>query len=207
MLLLEKWSEQVNIDELGHSRQFSGISWQQYEDLLEKLGDSLRYRVSYLDGVLEIMAPGRWHETRKTRIGTLLEMYFFHHAIPYFPTGSTTFKNPLKQVGLEPDESYCFFTDKPIPDLAIEVIVTSGNLKRLELYQRLGVAEVWFYQKSKFTVYSLDTDSDGENSTFGYQLQETSSFLTNLDFNRLEIALENPNPLEAAQEFQKYLQG
>jgi len=59
----------------------------------------------------------------------------------------------IKTGGLEPDESYCLFTDKQIPDLAIEMILTSGGLNRLALYQCLGVAEVWFYQKSGLTIY------------------------------------------------------
>ncbi|HIK45941.1 MAG TPA: hypothetical protein IGR64_13825 [Leptolyngbyaceae cyanobacterium M65_K2018_010] len=42
--------------------------------------------------------------------------------------GSTTLKKPERQAGGEPDESYCIGTDKEFPDLAIEVIVTSGSI-------------------------------------------------------------------------------
>ncbi|MFN5513709.1 MAG: Uma2 family endonuclease [Cyanobacteriota bacterium] len=44
---------------------------------------------------------------------------------------------------------------KEIPDLVIEVIVTSGNINILETYRRLGVPEVWFYQDSALTAYAL----------------------------------------------------
>ena len=54
----------------------NGVSWHDYEVLLAKRGDSPSCRVIYLDGVLEIMAPSRRHESGKTRIGTLLEIYF-----------------------------------------------------------------------------------------------------------------------------------
>jgi len=37
----------------------TGVSWNQYEDLLTKLGDHSRYRVTYLEGVLEIMSPSQ----------------------------------------------------------------------------------------------------------------------------------------------------
>ena len=58
--------------------------------------------------------------------------------------GSTTLQRPEQGAGGELDESYCIGTDKDFPDLAIEVIVTSGSINRLELYRRLGVQEVWF---------------------------------------------------------------
>src|SRR5262245_65853858 len=51
----------------------TGVSWNQYEDLLTKLGDRSRYRVTYLEGVLEIMSPSRRHEVWKKHISRLLE--------------------------------------------------------------------------------------------------------------------------------------
>jgi Uma2 family endonuclease len=212
MLILENWAQQLDVTELEQHQLINGVSWQQYEALLEELGDAngtLRarpgYRVYYLDQIVEIMSPSRWHESQKTRIGNLLEIYFLHHQIPYFPTGSTTFKNELKQVGLEPDESYCLFTDKPIPDLAIEVILTSGGLNRLALYQRLGVPEVWFYQKSGFTVYCLLSALPPIAPEFGYQNQSYSSLFPDLDLTRLQQALDQASPLAAAQYFQQSL--
>ncbi|MEP6515419.1 hypothetical protein [Microcoleus vaginatus] len=47
-------------------------NWEQYETLLNRIGDAAGYRVTYLDGVLEIMSPSRHHESRKTGIGNLL---------------------------------------------------------------------------------------------------------------------------------------
>ena len=214
MLLLENWSKQLNFTELEQHQLINGVSWHQYEALLAEVGDAngtLRarpgYRVHYLDQILEIMSPSRWHESQKTRIGNLLEIYFLYYQIPYFPTGSTTFKNELKQVGLEPDESYCLFTDKLIPDLAIEVILTSGGLDRLALYQRLGVPEVWFYQKSGFTVYVAAPDVSPTAPAFGYQSQPRSSLLLDLDLTQLQQALDQASPLAAAQYFQQALQG
>jgi len=207
MLVLENWAKQLNMTEQEQLHLIDGVSWQQYEALLEELGDGPGYRVHYLDQILEIMSPSRWHESQKTRIGNLLEIYFLHYQIPYFPTGSTTFRNELKQVGLEPDESYCLFTDKPIPDLAIEVILTSGGLNRLALYQRLGVTEVWFYQKSGFTVYCLSSALPPLAPEFGYQSQSYSSLLPDLDLDQLQRSLDQASPLAAAQYFQQGLQG
>jgi hypothetical protein len=43
----------------------TGVDWSQYEDLLVKLGDRVRYRITYLEGMLEIMSPSREHELQK----------------------------------------------------------------------------------------------------------------------------------------------
>lgn len=140
-------------DDPEERRVLSYASWSQYEALLADLGEATSYRVHFLDGVLEILTPSRRHESGKTQIGTLLEIYFFESDTEYFPMGSTTLRNPERQAGGEPDESYCIDTDKDIPDLAIEVIVTSGSIDRLELYHRLGVREVWFWQTNRLALY------------------------------------------------------
>ena len=41
------------------------------------------------------------------------------------------------------------------PDLAIEVIWTSGGIKKLEIYRKLGVREVWIWRHDKLTAYAL----------------------------------------------------
>lgn len=62
----------------------NGVSWQQYEALLAKLGDSPGCRVTYLDGVLEIVSPSLRHEGVKSRIGDLLLLYFLETSyVPY----------------------------------------------------------------------------------------------------------------------------
>ena len=154
MVLLDDLSKRLQIADPEERRIIADVSWAQYEALLAELGDSLAYRVNYLDGVLEIVAPSRRHETGKTRIGDLLALYFLETNMEYFPTGSTTFRKQEKQVGTEPDESYCIGTDKEFPDLAIEGVVTSGGISRLERFRRLGVREVWFWHSS-FSIYHL----------------------------------------------------
>ena len=133
----------------------TGVSWQQYEALLVQLGDRPGFRVTYLDGVLEIVSPSLRHEDTKSRIGDLLLVYFLETDTEYYPKGSTTFRQQERRGGTEADESYCIGTDKALPDLAIEVIVTSGGLNRLEVYSRLQVPEVWFWHHDDFSLYHL----------------------------------------------------
>ena len=137
MVLLNDWSKRLALEDSEERRVFDRVAWAQYEALVADLGDKSPYRVHFLAGVLEIVSPSRNHESGKTRIGTLLEIYFVETETEYFPMGSTTLKRPEQGAGGEPDESYCIGTDKDFPDLAIEVIVTSGSINRLELFLRL----------------------------------------------------------------------
>jgi Uma2 family endonuclease len=41
------------------------------------------------------------------------------------------------------------------PDLAIEVVWTSGGINKLEIYRKLGVREVWYWQKGELALYTL----------------------------------------------------
>jgi Uma2 family endonuclease len=195
MVLLQDLSERLQAEDPEQRQIISGVSWEGYESLLDELGDSLRYRVTYLDGVIELVSPSRRHERNKSNIGSLVEIYCQEKHIAYFPLGSTTFRKEEKRGGTEPDESYCIGEDKEFPDIAIEVVVSSGGLDKLEVYKRLGVREVWFFKKNKFEIYGLREDS--------YEKIDRSEVLPNLDMNVLAQYAVAPNPLEAALEFRE----
>ncbi len=202
---------QVLIDQQAHQdpegRYLTDrVSWEQYEALLARNGDSSAYRVTYLDGVLEIMSPSRRHEEPKTRIGDLLVIYFLEADIDYFPFGSTTLRKEEKRGGTEPDEAYCFGIDKEFPDLAIEVIVTSGEINKLEVYRRLNIKEVWFWQNNRFSLYYLREENSVEfMQTCGYELLDRSVFLPNLDIEMLAEYVQYPSSLSAVKEFRQRL--
>ena len=182
------------------------INWEQYETLLARNGDTSAYRVTYLDGVLEIISPSRSHEIRKTRIGDLLLIYFLEADIDYFPFGSTTLRQEEKSGGTEPDEAYCIGTDKEFPDLAIEVVVTSGGLNKLEVYRRLNVKEVWFWQNERFSLYYLREEIPVQFvQTCGYEQISRTEILPDLDIDLLAEYVRYPNSLAAVKEFRQRL--
>lgn len=204
MVLLNDLSSRLVLDDAEERRVLSQVPWAQYETLLAELGDATAYRVQYLEGVLEIVAPSRRHESSKSRIGTLLEIYFLETDTDYYPMGSTTLRKQGKRAGAEPDESYCIGSDKTIPDLAIEVIVTSGSIDRLELYRRLGVQEVWFWQRDRMTLYALREKTPVQFvDTAGYEQIFQSSLLPGLDIDLLTRCIQNPQPLVAAKAFRQ----
>ena len=171
------------------------VSWQQYETLLAKLGDSPWYRVTYLEEVLEVMSPSRRHERNKKQIAMFLEAYSQETLTPFWGLGSTTFRNQEQRGGTEPDECYCIGIEKEFPDLAIEVVVTSGGIDKLEVYKRLEVREVWFWQNNRFKVYCLRGET--------YEEVTQSELLPNLDLALLAEYIMMPNPLVAVLEFRR----
>ena len=92
----------------------TGVDWQQYESLLAQLRDSARYRVTYLEGMLDIMSPSRQHELQKKNISRLLEAYFEETRTRFWGLGSTTFRRQEQQGGTEPDECYCLGEEEDI---------------------------------------------------------------------------------------------
>ncbi|KAM3097485.1 Uma2 family endonuclease [Phormidesmis sp. 146-35] len=132
-----------------------GVTWQQYENLLTTLSDQTGLRLIYLEGTLEIFMPSSEHEMLKKVIARLLERYAEEVDIPLHGYGSTTFRREAKARGLEPDECYCVETLKELPDLAIEVNLTSGGIDKLLVYKGLGIPEVLIWQDQQLTLYDL----------------------------------------------------
>jgi Uma2 family endonuclease len=175
-----------------------GVSWQQYETMLATLGDDFpNLRLSYLEGTLEIMTTSPEHEELKTIIRMLLEAYFQETRTRFHGIGSATFRRAMKQRGLEPDECYCLGQKKEFPDIAIEVVLSSGLVNKLDIYQGLGVTEVWQWQNGQFQIYHL-------RST-GYEVTASSELLPNLDFSLLTSYVKPADQFDAVMEFRDRL--
>lgn len=173
-----------------------GVSWQQYEALLSVLGNGFpTLRLSYLEGMLEIMTNSPEHEDLKKMIGMLVEAYLQETQTRFHAGGSTTFPKAAKQRGLEPDECYCLGQKKEFPDLAIEVVITSGLVDKLEIYRGLEVTEVWQWRAERFWVYHL-------RST-GYELIQTSELLPDLDMNLLAQHVKPEEQFDAIMAFRE----
>jgi hypothetical protein len=91
-----------------------GVSWGKY-CLLGEVFDSPGIRLSYLEGVLEIMTLSPRHEFLKKLIARLIEIFALERNVPLQGYGSTTFRREAEERGLEPDECYCL-GDAPLRD-------------------------------------------------------------------------------------------
>ncbi|MEN9872060.1 MAG: hypothetical protein RLZZ171_3052, partial [Cyanobacteriota bacterium] len=103
----------------------TGMTWDDYEKITQLESN---YRVSYFDGVITIVSPSLNHEKIAEIINGLVKAYCRKYSLLYFPMGSATLKNPFT-AGKEPDHSFSFEIEKKIPDLAIEVVFSSGSVR------------------------------------------------------------------------------
>jgi Uma2 family endonuclease len=171
------------------------ISWQQFENLLQDLGESRAARVAYDDGTLEIMTPLPEHEYYKKVISNAIEDIAEELDLDYESFGSTTWKRESKMAGLEPDDCF-YFQNEPVirgrldldlrrdppPDLALEIDITSKSLNRFPIYARLGVPELWCYDSGELKIYILQ---DGE-----YVESEKSLVFPSLEIRELPKLIE-----------------
>ena len=77
--------------------------------------------------------------------------------------------------------------------MAIEVIVTSGTINKLEYYRRFNVAEVWFWEDGVFAIYELKSE--------GYDRVLRSVLLPDLDLELLSRYLQMSEEKESLKVF------
>jgi len=176
-----------------------GMNWADYERHQEARGESSVPRLTYLQGELEIMTPSRSHESLKSRIGRLVEVWCLERGVEFSPYGSWTLQKKEEQVGLEPDECYVFGTtqEPERPDLAIEVVWTSGGVRKLDIYRALGVPEIWFWRRGRITIHALRGDQ--------YEEVSQSTFLPGIDLVQLAEYLDRPSASQAIKEYRSAL--
>lgn len=163
---------------VGQSILLKNVSWQAFEILLVEIGDHRAARIAYDQGILEIMAPLPEHEYYKEAIGDLVKDLADVVDIDYETLGSTTWKRQDLLAGVEPDNCFYFqnesvirgkldfdLTKDPPPDLVLEIDVTHKSLDRFPIYARLGVPEIWRYEKGQIKIYQLQGNGYVETLT------------------------------------------
>jgi Uma2 family endonuclease len=112
--------------------------------------------------------------------------------IRHYRRGSFTLMTDGETSG-EPDESYCIGSDKEVPDIVLEIIITTGSINKLDVYRPKGVPEVWFLKSDQLRVFHLK----GNN----YQEITRSEFLPELDLETLLRYTQYQDQYDAVQAF------
>jgi Uma2 family endonuclease len=173
-------------------------TWEQFKHIQKGFENLRGVRLFYYDGIVEILMPGQAHEIFASIIGCLLMIYLAQKRIAFTATRSVT-QEKEGIASAQADESYCVDGLKPIPDLSIEVVYTSGGISKLTRYQALGVPEVWFWQDGVLTLHHLRSD--------GYEKINQSELpgLDQLDLDLLKrcIMMAETDQGEAIRTFQQ----
>ncbi len=175
-----------------------GLTWHQFKAIQASFEEVHNVRLFYCDGVLEIVGISKPHEAFQSIIGVLLAIYFEVREIEFFPSGAYS-QIVENKVEYQADLSYCFGTDKDVPDLCVEVVITSGSLIKLQKYRLMGVSEVWFWENGTLELYYLREQ--------GYERIASSELLPELDLSLLKRCILFASPLEALKEFRKGISG
>ena len=131
------------------------VAWEIYVELADQRRGSIP-RMTYDNGVLEMMSPKRDHENIGRLIGRIVETYSELMDIEIISVASVTVKRSDLAKAFEADESYYVthaaqllgkkeldFAVDPPPDLVIEVELTSSAIKKMQLFAAMHVLEVW----------------------------------------------------------------
>ena len=145
-----------------------GISWREFETILQELGEARSSRIAYSQNTLEIMVPLPDHARSKVLISDIVKILLRRQERDWESLGSTTFRRQIEAAGVEPDD--CFYIANyeavigksridlavdPPPDLAIESDYMSKT--KLDAYISLQVPELWIYDRG-LKIYVFESD-------------------------------------------------
>jgi Uma2 family endonuclease len=169
-------------------------AWAQFK-VLEALlrSEYAGVRLFYLDGITELTSISPEHELIKSILDALLVMFFCQNQIDVVPMGSATLQSEPKAVSAEPDLSYRLDGQMGMPQLVVEIALSSGGTEKLARYQRLEIPEVWFWQGDRLWLYGWVGNEYAELTN--------SNLLTELKIGQLETAVRTGNLLAAVKLF------
>lgn len=156
----------------GQRVLLKNVSWDEFEQILEEIGEERASRLAYYRGTLEIMVPLPEHENTNRFVEHLINVLVEELNLNIKKFGSTTLKKISVSSGAEPDSCY-YIQNEPVirsrqdidletdppPDLVLEVDITSSSVDKRQIYAALGVTELWRYRKNKLQVFILDRDN------------------------------------------------
>ncbi|KAM3115941.1 Uma2 family endonuclease [Phormidesmis sp. 146-33] len=157
----------------------SGVSWQQFETLLNELGANRVARMTYDRGKLEMMTPLEEHERCSRLIESLILVFADELVLQVSSIGSVLLKRPDLSCCIQPEASY--YLDKEVemrrraelnleqvapPDLVLDITINKSTLNQFAIYAAMGIPEVWQYVttigddvlKGDLMIYQLQGD-------------------------------------------------
>lgn len=190
------------------------VRWETFVELAAQRRGSVP-RMTFDEGVLELMSPLRQHENIGSLIGRLVETSTEVLDIEICSVASTTFKRKDLQKAFEADESYYIehaeqirpkeevdLTIDPPPDLVIEVEITSSAIRKLKLFAAMGVPEVWRHDGERLQMSILSNGQyvsiDSSNALPGLTAAMIDSILEKrFGFGETALVREFRNSLKA----------
>lgn len=147
-------------------------TWEEYEALLDQVGEAAGLRISYNEGTLQVMTVSPEHESYVRFFETLMTAIRLRLRLNIRSFGSSTMKKPKPRKGLEPDACFYIqtasvignrmqldFTSDPPPDVAVEVDIHHESIDKFPIYAALGIPEVWHFDGTQLRIHLLRKDA------------------------------------------------
>ena len=147
------------------------VSWETYERLLADDDERRVPRMTYDQGVLELVTPSMPHDEDAETITRIVDIVAATMGIPIRSVGSTTFRRRDLERGFEPDASFYVQNEDrirgqrevdlsvdPPPDLILEMEMSRSALDKLPLFASMGIPEVWRCDGQRVTILLLEED-------------------------------------------------
>jgi Uma2 family endonuclease len=162
-------------------------TWQDYQEVATRRGDSSVPRVKYCNGEMLLMVPLPEHGKDANLIARVVEVLLDAQGLEYDSFTPITMILP-ELGGIEPD--FCFYIENleqvrgkkridwqvdPPPDLVLEIDVT--NYSNVNDYLPYQVPEVWMLKRDVLSIYQLDNDA--------YHLSATSHYFPELQLQAI----------------------
>ena len=194
---------------------FHGVPWEDYEGLLEAVGETKRFRISYDSGRLQIMTTSAEHENYTMFIDRLVSVVSLRMRINIRFFGSATMKKSREEKGNEPDA--CFYVQRatlignrvdldfekdPTPDIAVEVDVHHDSPSKFPIYAALDIPEIWHYDREKMTIYRLTEGEYVESDS-----SQAIPLLTSYVLTDLLTRYREQGEFETLVAFEEWVQG
>lgn len=154
------------------------VSWDTYERLLADDEERRVPRLTYDQGVLELVTPSMPHEEDAGTIARIVEIVAAMLGVPIRSVASTTFGRKDLQRGFEPAASFYVQHEHrirdqrevdlavdPPPDLILEMEMTRSALNKLALFASMGIPEVWRCDGERVTIRVLEHRAYRESDT------------------------------------------
>jgi len=124
-----------------------GVSWDDYEELLETVGEASGLRISYDQGTLQVMTLSQQHEVYSTLIERIVDRVSSYLRIRALFYGSATMRRQSNMKGAEPDA--CFYIQNaklvgkktqfhfevdPPPDVVVEIALHHDSISKFPIY-------------------------------------------------------------------------
>ncbi|PSN16012.1 hypothetical protein C7271_20475 [filamentous cyanobacterium CCP5] len=156
----------------------SNISWPTYQAMVADMGNHRATRIAYDQGILTLKMPSKLHEIINRLLARIVKTLTEELGLEVVDMGSTTLERADLEKSAEPDTGFYIqnadqiqgldpdIPDQLSPDLVIEVDITSPSTQRMNIYQDLGVPEVWRYTKQRgLVIYQLRSQGYAETET------------------------------------------